>query len=738
MENYKNCPKCQSELLDESDNRVFCTECGLVLEESTIRSEVTFTEGPSGARSADGQFVDERGSFRQQSGVHEYTSSRQRVFYAAQREIGLLSDKLNVRLFSKQAVELYLHASRSGFVKGRRSLSVMAVALYIICRIQQTSHLLLDFADAIQTSVYQLGSIFLKLRRKFHITDIKIVDPSLFIQRFASKLEFEKDSVPIGNTALRIITRMKRDFIQVGRRPAGVCGAALFIAGRIHGYERDVEEIAEIVCIGSSTIQKRLVEFTRTHFANIKIGDFLKMDINDILKIPPSNPPACLYNKIKKKRERERKKKMLIKKIKELTQLKKGARLQRKRAYKEQKKNRKLEKKELKKKKKEKKEKEKQSEEYNKILNNKEREKEEGKEKEKEKANEENEKENEKEKEKEREKEKEKEKVGEGHTFETEIVYENKNDGDDIYDDDDDDGDDDDDNQQTERLTKHQKSQEEIILKQLIKNAKKDLKEEENKLREYEENKDINKPKIPKKYFTFTKSYGKELLKVYERTATEDLSKFEFSIDKGLKLNPNEQQQEIINKFIETQKSEIGQIDDLEELQSKFIQNSYQMLPQIGNGTRSNRGGEGENDEKNDDDNEDEEEDDDVEEEELSDISDTEMETILVSKEEYSKKREIWETLYQSYIDRREERKRKFEEAKIARSLNPKESKKTKLNPQNKTLNKDFFNQLNSTSQTSQLLTTHDLEEMVKNTPKDDNIDPWNLSNEGTTISSDF
>ena len=39
----------------------------------------------------------------------------------------------------------------------------------------------------------------------------------------------------VANTALRMVASMKRDWMQTGRRPSGICGAALFVAAHIHG-----------------------------------------------------------------------------------------------------------------------------------------------------------------------------------------------------------------------------------------------------------------------------------------------------------------------------------------------------------------------------------------------------------------------------------------------------------------------------------------------------------------------
>jgi transcription initiation factor TFIIIB Brf1 subunit/transcription initiation factor TFIIB len=61
------------------------------------------------------------------------------------------------------------------------------------------------------------------------------VDPSLYLHRFANRLGVSDKFHAVTNTALRLVASMKRDWMQTGRRPSGICGAALFIAAHIHG-----------------------------------------------------------------------------------------------------------------------------------------------------------------------------------------------------------------------------------------------------------------------------------------------------------------------------------------------------------------------------------------------------------------------------------------------------------------------------------------------------------------------
>ena len=52
-----------------------------------------------------------------------------------------------------------------------------------------------------------------------------LADPCLYIHRFAHKLELGDKTHEVSMTALRLVARMKRDWIHHGRRPAGLCGA---------------------------------------------------------------------------------------------------------------------------------------------------------------------------------------------------------------------------------------------------------------------------------------------------------------------------------------------------------------------------------------------------------------------------------------------------------------------------------------------------------------------------------
>lgn len=137
--------------------------------------------------------------------------------------------------------------------------------------------------------MFVLGQTFLALLPLVVSKDdpIPLVDPSLYIARFAQKLDFESSTLAVVRDANRIVQRMNRDWMVTGRRPAGLCAAALFVAARMHGFQRTVRELVLVVKICQGTIRTRLKEFVQTPSAQLTVKDFQTIWLED-----GENPPA--------------------------------------------------------------------------------------------------------------------------------------------------------------------------------------------------------------------------------------------------------------------------------------------------------------------------------------------------------------------------------------------------------------------------------------------------------------
>lgn len=299
------CSSCGSSNLetDSSSGITYCTSCGNVIEENVIVSEITFSEASSGAMVVQGSFVGADQSHTRTMGPYRKQNSlesREQTIANGRRRVNALAAALHLsERHAETAVRYFTLAVTHNFIQGRRSQYVIASCLYIVCRLERTSHMLIDFSDILQISVFTLGSTFLKLVQILHIT-LPFADPSLYITRFASLLEFGAETHKVATDAIRLVQRMNRDWMQTGRRPAGICGACLLIAARMNNFRRSVEEIVHIVKVGDLTVRRRLEEFKTTASGDLTVQDFRTIWLEQT-----HDPPSYLQGRKKERKQRD-------------------------------------------------------------------------------------------------------------------------------------------------------------------------------------------------------------------------------------------------------------------------------------------------------------------------------------------------------------------------------------------------------------------------------------------------
>ncbi|XP_042358824.1 BRF1 RNA polymerase III transcription initiation factor subunit b isoform X6 [Plectropomus leopardus] len=278
--------------VDQARGSAVCTSCGSVLEDNIIVSEVQFVEGSGGVSSAVGQFVSADGPVKAPllgSGFHTSVGkeSRAQTLQGGKRQIQQLGSQLQLDQHCLDtAFNFFKMVVSKHLTRGRKTEHVIAACLYLVCRTEGTPHMLLDLSDLLQVNVYILGKTFLLLARELCI-NAPAIDPCLYIPRFAHMLEFGVKTHEVSMTALRLVQRMKRDWMHTGRRPSGLCGAALLVAARMHKFRRTVKDVISVVKVCQTTLRKRLTEFEDTPTSQLTIDEFMRVDLEQECD-PPS------------------------------------------------------------------------------------------------------------------------------------------------------------------------------------------------------------------------------------------------------------------------------------------------------------------------------------------------------------------------------------------------------------------------------------------------------------------
>lgn len=294
--------------VDPSRGDSVCTGCGVVLSEHVIVSEVQFMENSRGQSSAIGQFISHestapRSMFKGGQGAFS-KESRDITYYKGKRQIIALSDQLGLKQHCQDvAYNFFKMCVMQGITKGRKRDHVIGGCVYLACRTEGTPHMLIDVSDALQADVYEVGRTYLRISKLLCIA-IPLIDPCLYIIRFSHKLKFGDKTHVVSETALRLVKRMKKDWMDTGRRPSGVCGAALVIAARFHNFNRTIQDVIKIVKVHESTVRKRLTEFGNTQSSELTPEEFMREDLRE-----SEDPPA--FKAARRKEDEEKLQKLL-------------------------------------------------------------------------------------------------------------------------------------------------------------------------------------------------------------------------------------------------------------------------------------------------------------------------------------------------------------------------------------------------------------------------------------------
>ncbi|KXZ48221.1 BFR protein [Gonium pectorale] len=290
------CATCAAEVeveVDDANGFSCCVQCGRVVEDTAFSSDVMFSKGADGEGELVGKMVGASGEAR---GIGRFSGGRmwanggdshEAAVTRGRYEIMALVEALRISPSSEAteaAHRLYKLALQRGFTRGRRANQVAAVCLYIFCRLEKRPYMLIDFSDQLSVNIFTLGGVFLQMLRLLRLdenaTFTKPIDPSLYMNRFVDRLRLPTQELKtkITNTAMRLVQSMKRDWMLVGRRPSGICGAALFLASHIHGVEKTKKDVISIVHIGWSTVERRVMELAETRDAELTLGQLGERD----------------------------------------------------------------------------------------------------------------------------------------------------------------------------------------------------------------------------------------------------------------------------------------------------------------------------------------------------------------------------------------------------------------------------------------------------------------------------
>lgn len=175
-------------------------------------------------------------------------------------ELQMLSEKLHVSSATKElAAVVYRKALDEDLIRGRSIAAIVAASLYVACRFTKTPKTL---RDIVKVSSRSRGEVSRAYRLLISTLDIEMPshDALSYVSRFAEKAHI---SGKVQGVAFKILHRAKRKRITVGKDPAGVAAAVLYIASQSEGENVTQKDIAQVAGVTEVTVRNRKNELVK-------------------------------------------------------------------------------------------------------------------------------------------------------------------------------------------------------------------------------------------------------------------------------------------------------------------------------------------------------------------------------------------------------------------------------------------------------------------------------------------
>jgi transcription initiation factor TFIIB len=181
-------------------------------------------------------------------------SSTQRNLSHAMNELTLLSDTLHVPTdVEENAALIYRKALDEGLIRGRSIQGIAAASLYAACRLTRTPRSLNAIVEASTRSRKEISRCYRLLQRELDIM-MPVDNPAKYVSKIASQSGLSQKTQ---NRAMEFLEEAKKIKADVGKSPAGMAAAALYIVSIMKGEKITQKELAKAAEVTEVTVRNR-------------------------------------------------------------------------------------------------------------------------------------------------------------------------------------------------------------------------------------------------------------------------------------------------------------------------------------------------------------------------------------------------------------------------------------------------------------------------------------------------
>lgn len=205
--------------------------------------------------------VENRREFARRASLDEQSSnSLERNLRLALRELKRLSSQMELPgNVERAAAQIYRQALKKDLIRGRTINGVMAASIYLASKHNGLPHTLKDFTEHASLDLKVLSRFVRALIMELEMPH-KRVNYSAIVSKLAEQLSLSMKTQRIANQILQI---SQEKGLTLGKNPAGLAAAALYIAGLKTRERRTQQELASASKTTPVTIRNRFKEMVK-------------------------------------------------------------------------------------------------------------------------------------------------------------------------------------------------------------------------------------------------------------------------------------------------------------------------------------------------------------------------------------------------------------------------------------------------------------------------------------------
>ena len=178
-----------------------------------------------------------------------------------------LASRLHLSRTTRDTVlEYFRRLSSKRAIRRERVPAIVAALVYLASRLTGIPRPIDKVAKVSGVKKKDISKAYRMIRDELRIA-VPVPDPEKFVISFGRELGLSGETI---SRAIEIIRKAKQRGVSIGRDPAGIAAAALYIATRLSGEKKTQKAVASVAGVTEVTVRNRYREIIK--LLDLKVG----------------------------------------------------------------------------------------------------------------------------------------------------------------------------------------------------------------------------------------------------------------------------------------------------------------------------------------------------------------------------------------------------------------------------------------------------------------------------------